>query len=134
MASGEGFHIADELTAGLVAAWNQHDMAAFANQFHDDATFVNVLGAIMHGRDEIERHHTAVHAGPFKNSTLAASVEDARSLGPDVIIAHVRSELQSDDRMPGQARAALMTLVAERGAWGWKIIAAHNTNVAPPPM
>lgn len=134
MASAEEAHIADELVAGLVAAWNQHDMTAFARMFHDDAAFVNVLGRSMHGRTEIEQHHTASHAGPFKNSALTACVEDARSVGPDVIIAHVRSELKGDDRMPGQARTAMMTVVFERRASASKIIAAHNTNIGLLPM
>jgi uncharacterized protein (TIGR02246 family) len=101
-----------------------------AGLFHDDAAFVNVAGAYMRGRGEIERTHAGVHAGPFRNSTLTAWPEDARSLGPDVVVTHVRSELHGDDRFPGQVRQTLMTLVIERRAARWKIAAAHNTNVS----
>jgi len=124
--------IAGDITAGLAAAWNEHDMHAFASMFLDDAVFINVAGRCLRGRREIEQVHAAAHAGPFKTSALSAWVEDARSLGPDVMIAHVRSELRGDDRMRGQARTALMTLVIERRGAQWKIIAAHNTNVAAP--
>jgi len=121
--------VASALVAGLAAAWNQHDMQAFGSLFHDDAAFVNVAGVYLRGREEIERAHAAVHAGPFRNSALIAWADDARPVGSDVIVAHVRSELQGDDRAPGQVRRALMTLVIERRDPHWKIIAAHNTNV-----
>jgi uncharacterized protein (TIGR02246 family) len=125
--------VAAELTAGLVDAWNQHDMWAFADLFHDDAAFVNVAGAYLHGRGEIERTHAAAHAGPFRDSNLTAWPQDARSVGPDVIIAHVRSELHGDDRVPGGTRQAIMTLVIERRGSHWKIVTAHNTNVLAAP-
>jgi len=125
--------VAGELTADFAAAWNQHDMQALGSLFHEDAAFVNVAGAYMHGRQEIERVHAAAHAGPFRHSTLIAWPDDAHSLGPDVIIAPVRSELQGDDRVTGQVRQALLTLVIERCSSHWKIIAAHNTNILAPP-
>jgi uncharacterized protein (TIGR02246 family) len=103
-----------------------------AGLFDDDAAFVNVAGGYLRGRGEIEQVHAAGHAGPFKTSALTAWAEDARSLGPDVIIAHVRSELRGDDRVPGQARRSLLSLVIERRGSLGKIVAAHNTNVAVP--
>jgi uncharacterized protein (TIGR02246 family) len=125
--------VAAELTAGLVDAWNKHDMRAFAGLFHEDAAFVNVAGAYLHGRGEIERTHAVAHAGPFRDSNLTAWPQDARSVGPDVIIAHVRSELRGDDRAPGGTRQAIMTLVIERRGSHWKIVTAHNTNVLAAP-
>ena len=104
-------------------------MQALGILFHEDAAFVNVAGVYMRGREEIARIHAAAHAGPFRNSTLTAWAGEVRSVGSDVIIAHVRSELQGDDRAPGQVRRTLMTLVIERRDPHWKIIAAHNTNV-----
>jgi uncharacterized protein (TIGR02246 family) len=133
MAGNSAGDVAAGLTSSLAAAWNQHDMRAFAGLFHDDAAFVNVAGAYLHGRGEIERAHAAAHAGPFRNSTLTAWPEDVRPVGSEVIIAHVRSELRGDDRAPGQVRQAIMTLVIERRGLHWTIIAAHNTNVLAAP-
>jgi len=133
MAWNSARDVAAELTSGLAAAWNRHDMRAFAGLFHDDAAFVNVAGAYLHGRGEIERTHAAAHAEPFRNSNLTAWPEDARSLGSDVIVAHVRSELHGDDRAPGQVRQAIMTLVIERRGSHWKIVTAHNTSVLAAP-
>jgi uncharacterized protein (TIGR02246 family) len=128
----DGAQVTRELAAGFAAAWNQHDMSALGRQFHDDAIFVSMAGSYMRGRAEIERQHGAVHAGPYRNSTLQVEVEDARELVPGVIVAHVRAEARGDDRSPGEVRKALLTLVIERRADLWRIIAAHNTAVAAP--
>jgi uncharacterized protein (TIGR02246 family) len=134
MQANQAGAVAGELTADFAAARNQHDMQALGSLFHEDAAFVNVAGAYMHGREEIERAHAAAHAGPFRNSALIAWPDDARSLGPDVITAHLRSELHGDDREPGSVRQALLTLVIERRSSYWRIIAAHNTNILAPPV
>jgi uncharacterized protein (TIGR02246 family) len=132
---GEGLdhgRIASDIAAELAAAWNAHDMAAFANLFHDDAAFVNVNGLYAHGRQEIQQHHETVHAGIFHNSTLGNRVEDTRSPAAGVIVAHVGSEVRGDERTPDQVRHAILTLVIELRDGEWKISALHNTNIVPP--
>jgi uncharacterized protein (TIGR02246 family) len=124
--------IVSDFAAAWTTAWNSHDMKAFGDLFHDDAAFVNVNGMYSHGRHEIQRHTGAVHAGFFRNSTLAMRVEDARWPAADVIVAHASSELQGDERAPGQVRHTILTLIIERRNDEWKISAAHNTNIVPP--
>jgi uncharacterized protein (TIGR02246 family) len=124
--------IAGDFSAKLVAAWNAHDMSAFASLFWDDAAFVNVIGMYMHGREEIERHHEAMHASIFRNSTLDMHVEDARSPAPSVIVVHVASSLGADERAPAEVRHAIMTLVIEQRNGEWMIAAAHNTDIVRP--
>jgi uncharacterized protein (TIGR02246 family) len=125
-----------EVAAGLAAAfaraWNAHDMNALGAAFHGDATFVNVVGTYMRGRQEIERLHGAAHAGPYRKSALSMTVQDARQVVPGLIVTHVSSEVRGDERAPGQARKALATFVIEHRAGDWKIIAAHNTIVVAP--
>jgi uncharacterized protein (TIGR02246 family) len=121
-----------ELASGFAAAWNQHDMTALGRQFHDDATFVSMAGSCMQGRAEIERQHATVLAGPYRNATLQVEVEDTRELAPGVIVARLRAEVRDDDLAPGEVRKALLTLVIERRAGLWRIIAAHNTAVVAP--
>ena len=55
METSQAGAIAGELKADFAAAWNQHAMQALGSLFHQDAAFVNVTGAYMHGRQEIER-------------------------------------------------------------------------------
>lgn len=124
--------VAGELAARFARAWNQHDMDVLARLFHEDAAFVNVGGAYLKGAEEIRRQHAAVHAGPYKNSVLRAEVVDARELAPGIIVAHVQTELDGDDRAPGQRRHSLATFVIEQRGGLWRFTAAHNTEVLPP--
>ena len=124
--------IAAELAASFARAWNQHDMDALAELFHDDAAFVNVRGAYLAGRAEIRAQHAAVHAGPYKDSVVRVEVIDTRPLAPGVIVAHVRTELDGDDRVRGQTQRSVVTFVIERRAGLWRFVAAHNTFVISP--
>jgi uncharacterized protein (TIGR02246 family) len=108
-------------------------MDALARLFHEDAAFVNVRGTYLRGREEIRQQHAAVHAGPYKDSILRAEIVAAREPVPGLIVAHARTELDGDDRAPGQTRRSLVTFVIERRAGRWRFSAAHNTNVLPPP-
>jgi uncharacterized protein (TIGR02246 family) len=127
-----GSDIAGELVAGFASAWNQHDMDMLAGLFHEDAAFVNVVGTYLRGREEIRQQHATVHAGHYKDSVLRAEIVAAREPLPGLIVAHARTELDGDDRAPGQTRSSFMTFVIERRAGLWRFIAAHNTNVPPP--
>jgi uncharacterized protein (TIGR02246 family) len=123
--------LAGEVADGFAEAWNRHDMAALGQLFHDDADFVNVVGLQMRGRESIQHHHGAIHASAYKNSTLRVVVEDARGIAPNVIIAHVHTQLEGDARAPGQTRNSLLTLVIERRADEWRIVAGQNTAILP---
>jgi uncharacterized protein (TIGR02246 family) len=125
--------VGGELAAGFASAWNQHNMAALGELFHDNAAFVNVVGTYMRGRQEIQQSHGAAHAGFYRNSALRVEVEDAREVVPGLIVAHVHSEVSGDDRAPGEVRRTLLTLVIERRADRWRIIAGHNTVVTTTP-
>ena len=121
--------VADQLLAGMAAAWNVHDMAAFAGLFHQDAAFVNVNGTYARGRAEIERLHATVHASFYRSSAITLGLQDSRAAAADVIAAHAVSELRGDERAPGQVRQAIMTLVIEQRHGPWQISAAQNTAV-----
>ena len=54
----------DQITATVArweAAWNTHDMSAFASLFHDDGVWVLWTGDVWTGRRVIEDGHAAVH-------------------------------------------------------------------------
>jgi uncharacterized protein (TIGR02246 family) len=128
----DAFQVAAEIGDGFAVAWNQHDMQALGRLFDDDAEFVNVVGVQMRGREAIEGGHGAAHAGPYRNSTLRVTVDDAREIVPGAIVAHLLTQLESDARVPGETRRTVMTLVLEQRAAEWKILAAHNTGIAAP--
>ena len=117
--------------ADFASAWNTHDIDALAILFHEDGTFVNVVGSYEKGREEIRQLHAAIHASFYKDSVLRAEVLDARELVPGVIVAHVTNELEGDARAPGQTARTLATYVIEQRAGLWNFTAAHNTRIVP---
>jgi uncharacterized protein (TIGR02246 family) len=125
------YDAAGEIAASFAATWNRHDMDEFGRLFHEDASFVNVIGMHMRGRPEIQQAHTSVHAGPYRDSSLVLEVAEARELAPNVVVAVVRSALSGDERAPGEIRQSVITMVLERRETdNWKIMAAQNTMLA----
>lgn len=125
--------VAEEAATAFARAWNRHDMSELGAVFAEGATFVNIVGVLMTGRRQIEEQHGLVHAGPYRNSVLAVSVHDAIALAPGVVVCHVRTELSGDERRPGETRSTILTFVITGDGDTWKVSAAQNTLLAPPP-
>jgi uncharacterized protein (TIGR02246 family) len=116
--------------AAFTAAWNQHDMEAFAALFHEDATFVNVRGTLWKGRDAIRDLHKQIHSTFYRTSQVAQEVEDVRLLAPTVALGHVRGELRGDERFPDTVKHTRMTIVTQERNGRWRIAEVHNTEIA----
>lgn len=130
---------------GFAEAWNRHDMRAFGSLFAPDADFVNVAGAPMKGREDIQSHHAYSHGaipadtpgfgpeskkhyGIFKNSTMRFDQVEVRFLRPDVALAHVSWQLSGDARSAVPRRGVfLFVLTRENGTW--LFASAQNTEI-----
>ena len=122
----------------LVETWNRHDMAAYSALFAPDADFVNVVGARLRGRPEIEQSHVNLHRTIFRNSALRAAESSVRFLNEETAVAHVSWEMTGAEGLPGwnvpEVRRGMMTLVLVQDADRWLIAAAHNTDTIPVAM
>jgi uncharacterized protein (TIGR02246 family) len=125
----------EALVDGFVAAWNSHDMRAFAGLFTEDADFVNVVGMWWKGRADIRAKHEESHATRFKTTTVTSTGTSVRLLRPDIAVLHATWELTGEvdaEGKPGPSRRGVMQMVAVKQAEGWRIAAAQNTNLAAP--
>ena len=116
------------------AAWNHHDMHAFARICAEDADFVNVLGWWWKGRPQIEQKHAEAHAFMFRDSTLTHDDVQVRFLTPEIAVVHVRWSLighKIPNGNPGQPRKGIDTQVLQKRAGKWVIIAFQNTDSVP---
>jgi uncharacterized protein (TIGR02246 family) len=123
-----------ELNAAVEAAWNKHDAPAMDQAFVEDCDLVNVFGEWISGHDKLVKTHTALFAGPLRESYQRMNVEKLRFVRPDVAVIHVRHHNSDRDGkvLPGDEGAmGTVVLAKERGKW-W-IIAAQNTIVRPLP-
>ena len=75
-----------ELNAAVEAGWNKHDASAMDQPFVADCDFVNVFGEWISGHDKLVKTHTALFAGPLRESYKRFTVEKIRFVRPDVAI------------------------------------------------
>ena len=121
--------------AGFEAAWNAHDMTAFAGLFHPDATFVNRFATYWRGVDAIVAGHRAIHEGIYRDSVLRVDAPDLDTLSPDAAILHVWTRLtagQAHPRGPHQVDTLILAVVTRHDG-AWRIQAAENVTLIDPP-
>jgi len=115
-------------------AWNAHDMAAFADLFHPDATFVNRFATFTRGAAAIVELHRGVHEAVYRDSTLQNELIDAEEVAPGVAIVHFWSRLATGAAHPAgphQVDTLLLAVVTERDG-AWRIQAAENVALTDP--
>jgi uncharacterized protein (TIGR02246 family) len=113
----------ETVVSGLMSSWNAKDAHAFASQFADDATFVNVNGSLWTGPREIEQR--LGNAAVFRSSHAEIRPESQRLVRPDIALMHVSWTITGDPRSP-QPRFYLMTMVVNQRNSRWYIVAAQN--------
>jgi uncharacterized protein (TIGR02246 family) len=111
----------------FVKGWNTNDPAMLASVFTEDADFTAITGLHARGREVIARGHEEILSTIYRNTTLAAEVDEINFLRPDVAFANVRFSLRKDGQsfFPGVAHtsAGLVVTYNERT---WSIAVFRN--------
>jgi uncharacterized protein (TIGR02246 family) len=116
-----------------IIAWNEQEGRGFANDFSEDADFVNVVGMCFSGREEIEQRHIKILQSFLKGSQFELVNLKLREVQVGLIIAlvHWRLEgyrnLTSDENEPTETREGIFTHVFVQFDKTWKIVASQNT-------
>lgn len=134
MISSEDEKAIRALANAMEAAWNTHDMEAFASLVTPDVDFIHVKGGWLGGREIVRKYHTERHATQFKNSIHNTMGVAIRPLTPDICVAHVNWRNSGDtdpDGTPRQPREGIFTWIVRRIDNKWLIDVAHNTNIDP---
>lgn len=124
---------ADALAGQWAAAWNAHDPTRLERFVAADADWVTVAGVHLRGREEIVRVHVALHAGPLRDSVWANEGRTITQVAPGVALMHLRFGVRGDrgpDGSPRPPRRGIFSWLLVADADGWRIRAAHATNVA----
>jgi len=123
-----------DITTRFQDAWNRHDMAAFAQLFHPDATFVNRFATYWRGVDQIVAGHAGIHASIYRDSTLAIDPPDMDPLSDDAAILHFWARLTAGAAHPaGPHRIdTLLLAVVTRRDGAWRIQAVENVTLTDP--
>jgi uncharacterized protein (TIGR02246 family) len=123
-----------DITTRFQRAWNTHDMDAFGQLFHPDATFVNRFATYWRGVDQIVAGHAGIHASIYRDSTLAIDVPDIDPISDNAVILHFWSRLSAGAAHPaGPHRIdTLIMAVATRRGDEWRIQALENVTLTNP--
>ncbi|ENX15476.1 hypothetical protein F895_02022 [Acinetobacter sp. CIP 64.2] len=115
-------------------AWNEHDMAAFASLFCEDASFVNRFGHYVKGVDEIIAMHAPIHATIYRDSTLQNEIIELNSISNEVTIIHFWSRLSAGLAHPAGPHQVdtLILCVLTKQNDAWFIRALENVMLTNP--
>ena len=121
-------------------AWNRADAKAFAARFQEDGSLTDVLGAVSHGRAEIERRQSELFSSHFKGGLLALKVRKIRFLKPDVALVEIDADLSGFHKAPPVVfvdaekviRTRLLQVMVKSGS-DWAIASFHGVDVKTAP-
>jgi uncharacterized protein (TIGR02246 family) len=122
-----------ETVANLVAAWNIHDVHAFAATFAEDADFTNVAGTHARGRANVKAFHAPMFASIFKESHQVSTVRSIRFLTTDLAAVDIDCEMTGAKALDGTPRpwrkTLISTVMAKQGDGSWLILVLHNSEL-----
>ena len=131
MTTTDAHAVAASFYAELEKGWNAADGPGFAEPFSDLTWFVDVRG-VRHvgGRSEIGSDHQGIFDTIYKDSEIRYEVEEARQLGPDVVLANGRATLRAPSGpLAGEHNAVSTVVLTREGDGSWRATSFHNTLV-----
>lgn len=124
----------DALLRVFADGWNAGDATTLANSFHNDASFVNRFGRLVHGRDEIAAMHAPLYASVYRGSVITCRLEELTLLTDTIASGYARLDLKTDDTAPGGATEipVRMQFLATNEQGGWRFKAGANIALVDP--
>lgn len=114
-------------------SWNLRQCQGFSDGYANDATFVNIFGMKLVGKEEIELRHLQILQGFLKNSRYEILDISYREVQPGLVIVSERWKLEGfrtpkmDPSNPGETREGIFTHVFVQHEGKWEITASQNT-------
>jgi uncharacterized protein (TIGR02246 family) len=119
-------------------AWNKHDVGTMATFWTDDATLINPMGRLAHGRADIEKLLSDEQTTVFKASTAkVVGIHVTRSLGSNMVFCDgemtVDGALGPDGSALPQMRIHLAVIMERKGGRWLFAEARPYSYIQPPP-
>ncbi|MBE2315790.1 SgcJ/EcaC family oxidoreductase [Solirubrobacter sp. CPCC 204708] len=116
------------IIADVQTGFNENDPELLVGHFTDEGTAVNVMGALLRGREAMLEASRELLTGPLKDERARYVLGDVTFLGPDVAVAHKTARAIDRAGAELDARDAMIALyVFVREAGRWRIAARQNT-------
>lgn len=111
----------------LSAAWKNGDGTAFAECCTADVDFVNLLGMHVKGRRSVAELHARIFSGPYKDSTVAFTLESVRVVSPTAVLVIAPSRLDIPSGPVKGIVLSIASVLLVRDGERWKLANFHNT-------
>jgi len=125
-----------KLSADFAAAWAKDDAKTMASFWAPDGDLINPWLRVAKGPAEIEKLFQDEHSTFMKGTTYGLTVSGVRFLGPDAAIADWESTISGMKGPDGNVMPPMphhVTMVLQRKAGKWSIVAARPVIAPPPP-
>lgn len=128
----EKFAALDRIVQAYTRSWNEQGCKGFADDFTEDADWVNIFAMKFKGKKQIEERHIMLLKTFFKDSKLRILNTSYREVKPGVVIGLVEWELDgyrdpgSDNTQPGSIRTGVYTQVFLQEGDKWVVTSSHN--------
>ena len=114
--------------ADVESGFNENDPDLSVEHFTADATAVNVMGALLRGRDGLLEANRRGLAGPLKDERARYELRDIVFVRPDVAIAHKTARaIDRDGEVLDEQDAMIALYVFVKREGRWMIAARQNT-------
>jgi uncharacterized protein (TIGR02246 family) len=113
----------------MVKGWNMKSGEEFAKPFAENSDFVVINGTHVKGRAENVKGHQYIFDTIYKDSSLAAVVNQIRFLRPDVALVHGVSTLTAKVNGEERKGSGMITLVMVKNNGKWEIASFQNTAI-----
>ena len=124
------------LPRAFAAAFAKHDAHELAQIMSDDVDFVTVGLNWLQGREVFEKYHERLLKGRFSEISHSVLDTHVRMIRPDIAIVRHSWAVKGDKNPDGSVREprfGLMTMVAEKRAGKWLVVAVQNVNANTTP-
>jgi uncharacterized protein (TIGR02246 family) len=129
----------DKVLAREQSAWNAGDSISYANEFTDDADFINIRGQIFIGKPAVEQQHAKIFAGPFKGSTITIALRRFNQISDSAILVDTDQTVTHFVGLPpgivASSPGTLVThfkyLAIKQIDGSWKLASGQNTVALP---
>ncbi|MFA6916107.1 MAG: SgcJ/EcaC family oxidoreductase [Parachlamydiales bacterium] len=125
-------HAIHDVINSYVDAWNHHEGVGFADNYTEEADFVNIYGMHFIGKAEIEERHQRILQTFLKGSVFEVLSTQLREVKPGFVIAIVHWRVEgfrsrNTPHAPGQKREGIFSHVFVNNNGKWEITSSQNT-------
>lgn len=128
--SSSAHALLERLPERFAHAWNQRDVDALFGSYADDADFIDMRGALLHGRDAMISRHREWFETTLAHSSLGITTVKVRLISRRVAVVHGVWHMRGHAAgayLP--VRTGIISMVAVRRDGAWTIVSAQNTDL-----